>query len=47
MHRDPGIAAKKQRRQAEQAERLAVRKIVRQQLSGGSAAGADTTELAA
>jgi hypothetical protein len=31
-HRDPGIAAKKQRRKAEQAERLAVREVIRRDL---------------
>lgn len=35
-YRDPGIAAKKQRRQAEQAERQAVRQIVRQSLADTS-----------
>lgn len=33
QHRDPGIAAKKQRRQAEQGERVAVREIVRRELA--------------
>lgn len=44
-HRDPGIAAKKQRRQAEQAERQIVREILRQQLDEASESG--TGELAA
>jgi hypothetical protein len=33
-HRDPGTAAKKQHRQAEQAARLGAREIVRQQFAG-------------
>ena len=37
-HRDPGIAAKRQRRQVEQAERLVVRKVVRQQFAPASGA---------
>ncbi len=45
MHRDPGIAAKKQRGQATQAERQNVRKIIRQQLV--EASETDTGELAA
>ena len=35
-HRNPGIAAEKRRRRAEQSERVAVRKIIRQQLAGAS-----------
>jgi Replication initiator protein A len=43
LHRDPGIAAKKQRRQAEKAERQVVRGIVRQELAelGGDTAGSE------
>jgi hypothetical protein len=44
-HRDPGIAAKKQRRRAEQAERQDVRELIRQQLANTS--NADAGELAA
>jgi hypothetical protein len=40
-YRDPGIAAKKQRRQAEQAERQDVRAIIRRSLSEASEADAD------
>jgi len=40
-YRDPGIAAKKQRRQAEQAEREAVRVIIRRSLSEALEADAD------
>jgi hypothetical protein len=36
-HRDPGIAAKKHRRQVEQAERQAVRGIIHRELAGTSA----------
>jgi len=44
-HRDSGIAAKKQHRQAQQAERKLVRGIIRQQLTGAPRDNAD--ELAA
>lgn len=41
MHRDPGIAAKRQRRATQQAERQIVREVIRQQLGEASADGID------
>lgn len=46
-HRDPGIAAKKQRRQVEQAERRTVREIVRQELAEAPKGTPGGKELAA
>jgi hypothetical protein len=46
MYRDPGIAAKKQQRQAEQAERLVVREIARRSLTQTTEAGGEAQLVA-